>query len=97
MAEPASLDVKKIARYMADHLREPVLSKQLMGKIKEAILSLADMPTRHALVADERLSHLGVRMLMVERYVVFYMVSEQDELVNVIRVLYGRRDWMNLL
>ena len=60
-------------------------------------MSLAEMPTRYAMVADEHLAAQGIRKLPVENYIVFYVVSEQDKTVTVIRILYGRRDWEQLL
>ena len=97
MTEPATDDLQSIARYISDELLEPVIAKKLLGKIKEAVMSLDKLPTRHALVADERLFSLGIRRLIVENYVVFYMISEKDETVTVIRILYARRDWEHLL
>ncbi|UNC93970.1 type II toxin-antitoxin system RelE/ParE family toxin [Candidatus Contubernalis alkaliaceticus] len=38
-----------------------------------------------------------MRRLIVENYIVFYMISEKDEIVMVIRILYSRRDWEHLL
>jgi plasmid stabilization system protein ParE len=72
-------------------------SKKLIGKIKEAVMSLSVMPTRHSLVADEKLAIQGIRKIMVDNYIVFYVVSEKDSMVTVIRILYGRRDWMNII
>lgn len=52
---------------------------------------------RYALVVDERLTALGIRKLIVENYIVFYVISKKDESVTVIRILYGKRDWEYLL
>jgi toxin ParE1/3/4 len=97
MTEPAVGDLQSIAQYISVELLEPVIAKKLVGKIKEAVMSLDKLPTRHALVADERLAAQGVRKLMVENYIVFYMISKKDETVTVIRILYGRRDWKHLI
>lgn len=53
-------------------------------------MSLSEMPTRHALVVDERLAVLGIRKLPVENYIVFYVISEKDMAVTVLRILYSR-------
>jgi toxin ParE1/3/4 len=55
------------------------------------------MPLRNALVADERLAYKGIRKIMVDNYIVFYIVTEENKTVTIIRMLYGRRGWMNLL
>lgn len=97
MSEPAVEDLQQTAEYISKVLREPATARKLVGKIKEAVMSLADMPTRHALVNDECLAAQGIRKMPVENYIVFYMVSERDGTVTIIRILYGRRAWELLL
>jgi len=60
-------------------------------------MSLDKLPVRPALVADKLLAAQGIRKLIVENYIVFYVISETDETVTVIRILYGGRDWECLL
>lgn len=97
MTKPAADDLQAIAEYISEELLEPVIAKNLVGKIKEAVMSLDKLPIRHALVTDERLAAQGIRKLIVENYIAFYVISEKDETVTVIRILYGRRDWEHLL
>lgn len=97
LTEPAAEDLLAIAAYMAQELREPVTAQRLVGKIREAVMGLAVMPTRYATVADGYLAAQGIRKLPVEHYIVFYVVSEKDAMVTVIRILYGRREWEHLL
>lgn len=97
MTEPAAEDLLKIAEYIARGLREPATAQKLVDKIKEALMSLVEIPTRYATVAGERIAAQGIRKLPVENYIVFYVVSEKDGTVTVVRILYGRRDWEHLL
>ena len=97
MTEPAAIDLQSITRYIADELLEPVTAKKLVSKIKEAVVSLAKLPAPHTLVADERLAAQGVRKQIVENYIVFYVISEKNNTVMVIRILHSRRDWEHLL
>jgi len=97
MTQPAADDLINIAAYIANELREPAIAKKLVGKIKEVVMSLSDLPARHSLVADEKLANQGIRKTMVDNYIVFYTVSNRDESVTVVRILYARRDWGNLL
>lgn len=97
MTQPAANDLQGISDYIANELREPAIAKKLVGKIKEAVMSLAELSTRHALVVDEKLAVQGIRKFMVDNHIVFYVVSEKDATVTVVRILYGRRDWISLL
>ena len=97
MTKPAADDLQTIVQYTSDELLEPVMAKNLVGKIKEIVMGLDKLPIRHALVTDEHLAAQGICKLIVENYIAFYVISEKDETVTVIRILYGRRDWEHLL
>lgn len=97
MTQPAADDLKGIAAYIANELREPSIAKKLVGRIKEAVMSLSEMPARYSFIADEKLAVQEIRKIMVDNYIVFYAVSEKDATVTVVRILYGRRDRVNLL
>ena len=70
MTRPAAKDLEDISAYIANELREPAAAKKLVSKIKEAALGLG-MPTRYALVTDERLALQGIRKLMMGNYIIF--------------------------
>lgn len=97
ITRPATNDLKGISNYIGYELREPSTAKKFISKVKEAVMGLSEMPTRYPLVADERLAVQGIRKLIVDNYIVFYIVSEQDAIVTVVRILYDRRNWENLL
>ena len=40
---------------------------------------------------------MGYRKLVVKNYVVFYLIDEKNKVVEIGRILYGRRDWLSLL
>lgn len=94
---PAESDLRGIAEYIAFELKEPLTAQNLISKIGEAVFELEKIPYRYALVNDERLASQGIRMLLVDSYIVFYVVSETHDSVTVIRILYGKREWNRLL
>ncbi|MDI3478740.1 MAG: toxin ParE1/3/4 [Thermoanaerobacterium sp.] len=97
ITEPAEKDLYEIWRYIAKELLEPDIARKVVNKIGEAILKLEEMPLRNALVADERLAFQGIRKMTIDNYLVFYIVAEESKTVTIVRILYGRRDWINLL
>jgi plasmid stabilization system protein ParE len=48
-------------------------------------------------VADEFLREKGYRKLIVDSYVVFYVVNESEKLAVIMRILYGRQKYQDLL
>jgi addiction module RelE/StbE family toxin len=97
MTQNATQGLKHIAAYIAYELKEPSLAKKLVEEIQISVNSLTKLPLRYALVSDESLAIQGFRKIMLDNYLIFYIVSEKDKTVAIIRILDGRRDWIHLL
>lgn len=63
--------------------------------LTEQIASLSHMPDRCPRPKDLALATKGYRYLIVENYLVFYVISGNT--VQIRRILYGRRDYRSLL
>ena len=97
MTAPTVKDMQGIVDYIANDLREPVTAKRQLERIRDVVLSLADFPTRYALVADEVLAAKGYRKIVVDNYIILYITSNTKEIVTVVRVIDSRRDWLIIL
>lgn len=97
ITEPAEIDLRDIADYFANELMEPAIARRMITQIAEAIFQLEQLPFRNGLVRDERLAGQGIRKLLVDSYIVFYVVSDGEGTVTIIRILYGKRNWSSLL
>lgn len=97
ITEPAENDLHEIGVYISKELLEPEIAKKVVSKIANAINSLEEMPLRNALSSDESIARKGIRKIMVDSYIVFYIVTDESKTVTIVRILYGRRDWINLL
>lgn len=97
ITESAENDLQEIADYIANELLELATARKMIAKIAEAIYELEQMSFRNGLVRDERLAGQGIRKLIVGSYIVFYVVSEREETVTIIRILYGKMHWSSLL
>lgn len=93
----AEQDLIDIFLHITETLKSPDAARRLYSKIKKEISSLASMPYRCALIAEEPYAHLGVRKLAIESYIAFFVVDETSQEVHVFRILYNRREWHNLI
>jgi addiction module RelE/StbE family toxin len=93
----AKLDLLDIHDYVSNVLSSPVTADELLDKLESGISTLSQMPQRNALERDPQLSYRNLRKLPIENHLVFYTVAEHDFCVMIVRVLYARRDWMNIL
>lgn len=95
--ESAELDLNGIIEYIAIDLNEKLIALKLYKKIVEAINSLSDTPGRCAVIDAEPYKDMGIRRLIVNNYSIFYYLNNETETVHILRILYNRRDWKNLL
>jgi len=86
-------DLTDIFEYLK--LDSPQATLKLLDHIDKSILQLEDFPYIGVAPKEQRLVNLGYRMLIVENYLVFYVVL--DNKVEIRRVIYGKRKYSFLL
>ena len=89
----AQRDLREIADYL--NTLSPSAALRYYDKLTEEIASLSTMPERCPRPRDLALAAKGYRYLIVENYLIFYVVSGGT--VQIRRILYGRRDYRALL
>jgi len=94
---PAEEDLCEIKGDMVREHQERSYTERAIIAIGDIIGNLAKNPFDHALVSDEKLVTTGIRKVMIDNYIVFYIASEKDKTVSVVRILNFRRNWDNLL
>jgi len=96
ITETAESDLMDAALYIAQTLSNKTAANKLLDKADTAAKSLSQNPMRQPLVKDEFLAAKGLRSLPVNNYMLFYVVREKENCVNIIRFVHSRRDWANL-
>lgn len=95
--DAAEKDLISILTYISETLHEPAAAQRIYFSIREAINELDHRPLRFQVVDDEKYAPLGLRKLLVENYIAFYVVNESTQEVHILRILYNRREWQNLM
>jgi plasmid stabilization system protein ParE len=88
-------DVKSSVNYIKNTLQAPTASERLKDEIKKTYKKVRQTPFMYPVVPNDYLASMGFRFTMVKNYMLFYIIEEKE--VNIIRFLYGRRDWINIL
>ena len=89
----AKQDLLDIVVYL--NTLSPEAALRYYDLLTEEIASLSHMPERCPQPRDLALAAKGYRCLVVEKYLVFYVVA--GDTVQIRRILYGRRDYQALL
>ena len=88
----ARQDLRDIYEYIAYELLEPDTAAGQTNRIMKTARSLEQMPMRHRLYEEEPWHSQGLRFLPVDNYLIFYLPDETNNIVNIIRIMYGGRD-----
>ena len=78
-------------------LQDSKTAKKLIKTIKTNIESLRELPYRYSPLKDPVLSAKGIRKLLIDKHIIFYIISEKKKTVTIIRVFHAMRNWEHLL
>ena len=95
--EPAEYDLLDIEYYIFVNLCNPQAAQRISDGILGAAGKLAEYPEGHPLVGDELLGRMEIRITYFDNYNIFYYYDMQNDIVYIIRVLYNKADWQNIL
>ena len=89
----AEQDLEDIFDYICKDNSSAALT--FLEKIDTLILKLAENPHLGVIPKDRRLKDLGYRMLIINNYIVFYVVKTRT--VQIRRIIHGARQYTFLL
>lgn len=95
--QKALADLDAVASYIKLKLCNISASNCIVENFFSEGDSLVAFPTRYPLCNDELLRAWGIRFVPVKNYLLFYVVREAEGTVYVIRFLYAKRAWQNIL
>lgn len=90
-------EMTAIYEYISNNLKENGAAKRLMTEVTNRVLDLEEAPELYMKIGKaDRLKREYHRMV-VKNYVVLYTIDFEKNKVYVSRMIYGRRNYLNLL
>lgn len=93
----ADTDLNNAVDYIDHILLNPQAADDLLDEAERQISDLAAFPEKYALVDDPVLNAWGIRLTLVKDYLAFYIVSEDEKRVYIVRFLHSRQNWAGIL
>ena len=84
--------LREIRRYIEYKLLAPVAAKNTIAAIKVEMQSLTHMPSRIHLTPEQPWHDHGVHRDRVKNYYIYFWIDEENKKVQIIGVIYVRRD-----
>ena len=81
-----------IREYIATELKEPIIAKRMLEQLKAEMMSLQTMPYRVKLIDEQPQGKLGFRKIRVKNYYIYFWVDEDRKEIQILAVIYVRRD-----
>lgn len=94
-SKEAKQDLINIKKYIKYNLQEPNIANKLITKIKKEIGKLAVNAKIYNIIDDDFIKKLEIRKIIVDNYIVFYRIKNKT--IEIVRIMYGRRNWIALL
>lgn len=97
ITDQAELQLREILLYISNTLKEPDIAMNLFNELQKNISSLEVMPKRITLIDEEPWRSYGVHKMIVKNFLVYFWINEDLKEVNIIAVIYGKRDQLKQL
>ena len=87
----------EIGKNIADDLASPQAAERLLGYLQSEINSLAEFPGRVPFDSEEIPRQMGIHKMTCRNYIVYFIIDEEKKHVEILSVLYGRRNQLQIL
>lgn len=95
--DKAEEQLREIIFYIAEDSGSADIALRYLDNMERAINNLQNCPLIGSLPRYSTLRRQGYRVLIVEKHLVFYKVSEKDKTVTIYAIVDGRREYKNLI
>ena len=92
----ATNELEEIFDYISKNLKNEVATERLKYRIEKLFLWLEENPYLATKVHIKPRNQI-YRRLVINNYIILYQVEEKKKQVIIHRVLYGRRDYLNII
>lgn len=89
-------EMTEIYEYICNNLKENNAAKRLMTEVTDKILDLANAPELYMKIGKTDKLKREYHRMVVKNYVILYTIDFEKRKVYISRMIYGRRNYLNL-
>ncbi|MCH5187255.1 MAG: type II toxin-antitoxin system RelE/ParE family toxin [Oscillospiraceae bacterium] len=97
ITKEANADIDEVLTYISVNLGSKFAANDMMSELEDRFKLLSASPEMYELCRSSRLREKGYRRFLLKNYIVFYKIKETERTVYIVRIIYGKRDYINLL
>lgn len=95
--DKAEDQLREIIFYIADDSGDINIALRYLDKIQDSINRLKEFPNQGSIPRYSILKKQGYRVMVVEKYLIFYKVDESEKKVIIYSIVDARREYINLI
>ncbi len=92
ITEGCNKDIKNIAEYISTVFLDDDLANKVVLELFVDIKKLSYIAPMFSLCDNEQLKTKGIRKYRVKKYIIYYVIDEVSNVVNVLRVRHTLQD-----
>lgn len=92
LTEQAIGQIEETVKYISRILQEPETARKWTDTLQFEIKKLDSMPSRYPLTEEEPWRTKGIHKMPVRNFLVYFFIDEENKVVWITAVIYGRRD-----
>lgn len=93
----AMKDIKGIIDYLNDSEFNKGASKRFIKNLENRLLSISLFPKSSPLINNNFIKNKNIRKLCIDKYIVFYELDEIAQEINILRVISGLINYIDIL
>ncbi len=93
----AQADFEDIFQYISEKLCNSTAAVSLIDEMENSLDLVCQNPQMFPLVCSDMIKDKSLRKLIVKDYIIFYRPDDQKREIQVVRVLYGMMDYVDIL
>lgn len=91
-SDEAHLDLRGIYNYLKYQFKASNTADNILIDLKQGIRSLSQFPEIFQRIEDNGYLNHNVRLLPVKKYVVIYLVNNEESTVTILRIFHSRQN-----
>ena len=90
-------DLRRALNYIAKYLYNKTAARNLNVNFYSFAEGLAYFPHRYPIVSEPLLHSLQVRYIPIDNYILFFIIDETKNQIQILRFLHSRSEWRKIL
>ena len=97
VTNPAQNDLSEIANYIASDLVSPQAALNFIDEVSNCYDNISLNPKMYPFCDNERLKNKEYRKAIINNYLMFYRIDENNKAIFIMRFVYGGRNYIDII